>query len=144
MKFTITHNNKEYLIDANSFSEARKKLLDMSFTQSDAIDRCNSLGRQFINHFDNIYKNPKSQSVNQWITEMTNWWKEVKQIRLKSDNKPISNSKLHDWFFTVGSYPEDVITRPINGELECYDIFIFKVLNGGSIKESLRESGVKI
>lgn len=27
MKFTITHNNKEYLIDANSFSEARKKII---------------------------------------------------------------------------------------------------------------------
>ena len=115
---------------------------NITLSRVDAMDRCISLGKNFIEHFDKIYTNHNDQNVNHWISEMTNWYKEVKQITLENTNKHILNGELRDWFFTAGANPEYFMKSPTNDEIEKYDIFSDKVLNGTNIKSALRLVGI--
>lgn len=115
---------------------------NITLSRVDAMDRCISLGKNFIEHFDKIYNNSNEQSVNHWINEMTNWYEEVKQITLENTNKPILKGELRDWFFTAGANPENFMNHATNDELEKYDIFSDKVLNGTNIKSALRLVGI--
>lgn len=111
---------------------------DMALSRSDAMDRCISLGKKFIEHFDKIYKNPKSRDVNHWINEMNAWFQKVKEIKLKESNKPILNGNLRDWFFTAGANPQDFMNNPTYKECEDYDKFTEEILKGKNITSSLK------
>ena len=102
------------------------------------MDRCISLGKKFIEHFDKIYKNPKSRDVNHWINEMNAWFQKVKEIKLKESNKPILNGNLRDWFFTAGANPQDFMNNPTYKECEDYDKFTEEILKGKNITSSLK------
>lgn len=106
-------------------------VLDMALSRADAMDRCISLGKKFISHFDKIFKSPKDDAVQHWQGEMKGWFNSVKEIKLKSTNKPILNSELHDWFFTAGADAKDFMQNPSNEEIELYDKFITKCLSSG-------------
>lgn len=85
----------------------------MSYTQSKAIDRCASLGRQFIDHFHKVVKSGKDdKDFKHHCQEMQFWWEDVRDIVLKHNKKRISRVDLVDWFFTKGSSIEIQIKEP--------------------------------
>lgn len=142
-KYNIKINNKTFTIDAQNEIAAIKKIRDMALSRADAMDRCINLGKKFIEHFDKIYKEPKSQARNHWEGEMQNWLNSVKQIKLKSTNDIILNGDLRDWFFTAGANPQDFMKNPINEELKIYDNFITNLVNGNKVKTALNSVGIK-
>ena len=142
-KYNIKINNKTFTIDAQNEIAAIKKIRDMALSRADAMDRCINLGKKFIEHFDKIYKEPKSQARNHWEGEMQNWLNSVKQIKLKSTNDIILNGDLRDWFFTAGANPQDFMKNPTNEELKIYDNFITNLVNGNKVKTALNSVGIK-
>lgn len=142
-KYNIKINNKTFTINAQDEIDAIKKVRDMALSRADAMDRCINLGKKFIEHFDKIYKEPKSQAHNHWEGEMQNWLNSVKQIKLKSTNDIILNGDLRDWFFTAGANPQDFMKNPINEELKIYDNFTTNLINGYKVKNALINVGIK-
>ena len=114
------------------------KTNDMALSRTDAMDRCISLGKKFIQHFDKIYRNPKSSAKDHWISEMNSWYKSVKEIKLKQSNDYILSGELRDWFFTAGANPQDFMINPTNEEIKLYDEFTNKILNGNNINNILK------
>lgn len=106
-------------------------IYDMALSRADAMERCISLGKRFIEHFDKIYKNPNDSSVQHWKSEMKGWLDSVKEIKLKNTNKPLLNTELHDWFFTAGANVGDFIRNPIGDEVRAYDKFILDCMSMG-------------
>lgn len=104
---------------------------DMALSRADAMERCISLGKKFIQHFDKIYKNPNDNSVQHWKGEMKGWLNSVKEIKLKNTNKPLLNTEIHDWFLTAGANVGDFIKSPLANEIEAYDKFIIDCLSVG-------------
>ena len=83
---------------------------EMTYDRPDAIDRCSSLGKRFVEHFTKVCKEGiNSPDFKHHCQEMQSWWDDVKGIKLKDSKKPISISALNDWFFTLGRDPEDFI-----------------------------------
>lgn len=77
---------------------------ETAYTQSKAIDRCASLGRQFIDHFHKVVEEgDQSPDFKHHCQEMQTWWEDVRDIVLKHNKKRISKVDLIDWFFTKGS-----------------------------------------
>ena len=114
-------------------------LFDMALTRQDAIDRCISLGKKFIEHFDKIYNNRNNNAFNHWAKEMKTWLNQVKEIKLKPKNNYILNGQLRDWFFTAGAAPEDFMLNSDDKELQMYDSFCEKLLSGKDIYNALNE-----
>ena len=114
-------------------------LFDMALTRQDAIDRCISLGKKFIEHFDKIYNDRNNNAFNHWAKEMKTWLNQVKEIKLKTKNNYILNGQLRDWFFTAGAAPEDFMLNPDDKELQMYDSFCEKLLSGKDIYNALNE-----
>lgn len=125
----LTHS--EYIKFARLTKVIDSTISDMALSRADAIERCISLGKKFIEHFDKIYKNPNDSSVQHWKGEMKGWLNSVKEIKLKNTNKPLLNTELHDWFFTAGANVEDFISNPMTDEIEAYDKFIINCLSMG-------------
>ncbi len=124
-----------------SLEESVTKLFEMVFSKTDAMDRCISLGKKFIEHFDKLYKDPKNISANHWMGEMQGWFDTIKKIVLKHSNKQLSNTQLVDWFFTAGSTFEVMLeikepTKEDKKESDCYNNFIKRVLKTENIRES--------
>lgn len=99
------------------------KLNEMTLERNDAIIKCGSLGRQFIEHFHKIVKSGKSaQDFNHHCSEMQNWWDDVRVIVLKCNKKTISMTQLLDWFLTAGSSVEIIIEEPYQDIYEKFCI----------------------
>jgi hypothetical protein len=150
-KYKIQLNDKSYYIYADSQEHAVKKLRDaqakrisdMALSRADAMDRCISLGKRFIEHFDKVYKEPNSQARGHWSGEMQGWLNSVRQIKLKTTNDAILDGDLRDWFFTAGANPQDFMTSPTSEELKVYDKFTTSVINGNSVVSALNSVGIK-
>lgn len=150
-KYKIQLNDKSYYIYAESQEQAVRKLRDaqakrisdMALSRADAMDRCISLGKRFIEHFDKVYKEPNSQARSHWAGEMQGWLNSVRQIKLKTTNDAILDGDLRDWFFTAGANPQDFMTSPTSEELKAYDKFTTSVINGNSVVNALNSVGIK-
>ena len=82
---------------------------EMAYKRTDAIKLCLVLGFEFIDHFHKAMKEVKSGiDFEHHCKEMDTWWRTIKDIKLKQNNKQLSDEQLIDWFFTAGS---DVDTR---------------------------------
>lgn len=125
----LTHS--EYIKFARLTKVIDSTIVDMALSRADAMERCISLGKRFIEHFDKIYKNPNDSSVQHWKGEMKGWLDSVKEIKLKNTNKPLLNTELHDWFFTAGANVGDFIRNPIGDEVRAYDKFILDCMSMG-------------
>lgn len=101
------------------------KLSDMSFERQDAIERCYSLGKRFIEHFEKIYNEPNSQAVNHWCNEMQEWLNNVRSIRLRQNKKPLNYTDLIDWFFVIGSSSDAIFSK--EDEVDIYEEFLSKI-----------------
>lgn len=112
------------------------KIMEMSYSRSDAIDRCASLGKQFVKHFIKVMDLGDINDpdfIHHCDVEMAAWLNDVKSIRLKSNNKPLNSEYLMDWFFTIGS-SIDVIIPEIYEDI--YSDFIIILLANKDIKIS--------
>lgn len=111
---------------------------DMAIPMSRAMDKCMSLGKCFIKHFDKVYKNPNARECNHWIAEMDAWYKSVTGITLKTTGKPILRGQLRDWFFTAGADPENFMRCATYDELKKYDDFSENILSCMSVRAALK------
>lgn len=111
-----------------------KLMFEMAYSRTDAMDRCQSLGKQFLTHFNKIYTDPSNESREHWEMEMDNWWSQVKNIVLKQNNRKLSISNLHDWFFSAGQNPIDFFTSENKfDEEDCYDQLYLNLLQNRDI-----------
>lgn len=111
-----------------------RRLHEMAYERSDAIDRCASLGKEFVEHFHKIYQSGiKDKDFNHHCQEMQSWYESVSKIVLKSNKKLISNNQLIDWFFTVGSSVEYLFHD--EGEIDLYNKFMIILLAQGESKK---------
>ena len=82
--------------------ELEKLSLDeQALARKDAVSKCIDLGSEFIEHFEKIYEDRKGiDSIDFYhhCSEMAGWWKKARKLKLTSNNKPLSDSKLVDWF----------------------------------------------
>lgn len=108
-------------------------LQEMAQTLSDAMDRCCTLGVKFIEHFHKAYNEPNCPATNHWLKEMQNWFNDVKNIKLKTTNKPLLNRQINDWFFTATSFPEDIVDMDLDEQI-IYDKFCTLLLNNLDVK----------
>ena len=105
---------------------------EMAVEQSKAISLCMSLGRQFIEHFHKVYvEGVNSPNFKHHCHEMQTWYDTVRNIKLKSNNKPISRIHLMDWFFTVGASVEDFLSGE---EADKYEQLVLGLLTTPSSK----------
>ncbi|MBQ6654127.1 MAG: hypothetical protein IJM79_01200 [Erysipelotrichaceae bacterium] len=127
----------------NAFEELRKLdeelLNEMAMSRADAIDRCISLGKKFLEHFHKVYTEPNAQSVNHWVNdEMRVWYGDAKTIRLKPNNKSVSVTMLNDCFFTCGAEPTDFVPMT-DEELSDYEKFYIALDRGIDIVDAFKE-----
>lgn len=115
-------------------------LNEMAMDKTEAIDRCISLGEQFIKHFRKIMDNPNSSTINHWMNEMQIWFNKVIAIKLKPNSKHIPFNKLMDWFFTVGADPEDYVSSQY---VDDYDTFIIELYKCKNVKKSFDYINIK-
>ena len=101
------------------------KLYEMSLSRPDAIERCYSLGKQFIEHFHKIYLANYTQSttIHHWASEMQSWYNAVTDIVLKTNHKHLNGSQLKDWFYSFGSSYEEYFDNNTD-EIELYEQLI--------------------
>lgn len=79
-------------------------LNEMAMNRNDAVKLCVDLGNEFIDHFHKVMREGKlAQDFEHHCKEMDTWWRKVRDIKLKQNNKIISTNHLIDWFFTAGS-----------------------------------------
>ena len=111
-------------------------LYEMAYSRADAMERCYSLGKRFIEHFDKIYKESQAQAVNHWCAEMQAWYNNVREITLKPKNKHLNRTQMRDWFYTFGSDPTEYFKN--NDENETYEEFIDELENTNSVYEAIQ------
>lgn len=111
-------------------------LYEMALSRTEAVDRCISLGEQFIEHFDKIYKEPDCQAVDRWCSEMQTWFNKVRKIVLKHNNKKLNRTQMRDWFFTFGYDPSMYFDN--RDETEAYEEFIDELEDTGSVEQAIK------
>ena len=118
------------------------QLNEMIYSRQDAIDRCASLGLQFIKHFHKAVKEGiESTDFNYHCAAMQSCYDLVKDMELKSNGKQIHSDNLINWFFTVGS---DVETKIEEQYQNTYEQLYLKLLFGrGNSKVETILSGVR-
>ena len=113
-------------------------LQEMALRRRDAMNRTLDLASKFVEHFDKIYNNIDSETINHWASEMQAWLNSVLNIKLKETNKPLTLEQKIDWFFTAGS-GSDILFKHNPTEAEVYDDFIDLVAVNNDVKESLMQ-----
>ena len=120
-------------------------LHEMAYSIQQAITKCNGLAKRFIEHFEKAYNDSVfSNNFHHHCHEMQVWWNDAKDIRLKTNNKKVSNTNLMDWFFTNGSTPEEFFTDETM--IDVYNEFIIEILHNrenADIEKILREILIK-
>lgn len=88
-------------------------LNEMAYKRTDAIKLCLDLGFEFIDHFHKAIQDGKTGiDFEHHCKEMDTWWRKIKDIKLKHNNKRLSDEQLIDWFFTAGSDVDTKIEEP--------------------------------
>ena len=109
------------------------QLNEMAFDRKDAIERCNSLGTNFINHFIEVFaKGKNDKDFQHHCQEMQAWYDNVSSIVLKHTKKLITTKNLIDWFFTKGSLPKYIFSN--HREVTAYNKLIALLTNNRSMK----------
>ena len=120
----------------NRFLKEALQLNEMAMSRIDAIDRCYSLGKPFIEHFHKIYLDKENSARNHWESEMQNWYNVVRDITLKPKNKHLNLSQMKDWFYSFGSSYEEFFNEDLE-EIDIYESFIDELDRLGDVKQAL-------
>lgn len=115
-------NLENALKDLKYVDEYGQPLLEMSMTKMEAIDRCEILGKRFIEHFRKIACEPNSQARNHWCNEMQGWMNSVNGISLKHNKKLLSTADKLNWFIDATSSPEYIFKGDSN-LIDLYEQF---------------------
>ena len=114
------------------------ELNETALPQKKAIERCGSLGYQFVEHFDKVWNDTDNSTKKHHALEMQAWYNQVKSITLTHNNKQLTTWQLWEWFFTAGSTPTVLFSN--EEEAELYVEFGELVLNEDyNIAEALIE-----
>ena len=113
---------------------------EQAMTQKDEMDRCISLGNQFIEHFDKIYNDKNEDANKRRAQEMQDWLEQVNRIKLTHNNRFIPFDKKIDWFFTAGS-DADTLFDDVR-ESEKFDDFFALVAVNNDVIKSLKSLGM--
>lgn len=108
------------------------ELNEMAINKADLIIKCNRLGKVFIKYFIKCLDDISDQNIERLhhhCKEMQAWWDDVKDDRLKSNNRKLTDTQLIDWFFSAGMIYEDFI--PTNDVIK-YESFIDILLDNHS------------
>jgi len=89
-------------------TDEEMSLCEMSLQRKDAVSACLGVGYKFAEHFVKVMTDNEEDKAHH-ISEMQAFWDSVKRIRMKSNNKLISNKNLMDWFFSFGGDIEDIV-----------------------------------
>ena len=104
------------------------RITEMATTRSDAIETCINLSKKFVEHFKKGYaEGVTSPTFHHHCSEMQAWWEDAEKIILKTNNKKVSKTNLMDWFFTMGSTPEEFLDDETM--IDVYNDFIIEVLD---------------
>ena len=90
-----------------------KYMSEMANNKADTIIKCNRSGRIFAKHFVkclNDISHIDIDLLHHHCKEMQAWWNDVREDKLKSNNKVLTNTKLIDWFFSGGMVYEDFMS----------------------------------
>lgn len=109
---------------------------EMALSRKDALVKVTELAPRFVEHFDKIYNDIDSESINHLTNELQAWLDYVLNIRLKNTNKPLSNQQKLDWFFTCGSDYETLFINET--ERQVYIDFVMLVSKNNDVKLSLQ------
>lgn len=113
---------------------------EQAMTRRDAMDRCISLGNQFIEHFDKIYNDKDEDTIKHHAQEMQGWLEQINRIKLTHNNRFIPFDKKIDWFFTAGS-DADTLFNDVR-EAEKFEDFLALVAVNNNVIESLKSLGM--
>lgn len=105
------------------------QLQEMTYKRSDAIDKCYTNGKPFIEHFHECMRDLLDNNKDLYshhASEMQSCWDAVKDIKLTANNKKLRYDKLINWFFTVGSDVEDVIEADYQDVYENFYVELLK------------------
>ena len=113
-------------------------LTEMAISKVDAIDKCNQLGKMFVEHFRKVVKEGVySSAFNYHCAEMQAWYDSARDITLKSSGKVITKTNLIDWFFSMGKNVEDVVEEEY---VDTYEKFYIELLHSNiSVKEAFEK-----
>lgn len=98
-----------------------EKLDEMAMSRADAIDKCMSLGKQFVEHFDKIYNENDEATIKHHGEEMQGFLNQILDIKLKENHKPLNEKQIYDYFITCGKLPIDLFDNET--EASVYDEF---------------------
>ena len=116
------------LKELNYLDAYGQPLLEMAMSRSAAIDRCETLGIRFIDHFKKIVMEPEAQVVNHWINEMQGWMDSVNRIVLTHNNKVLTTVDKLNWFINATSSPEVLFGNDKN-LIDKYEEFTENLIN---------------
>lgn len=129
---------KDFTKELNEALNLEEQCLnEMAYSRVDAMERCYSLGKRFIEHFDKIYKEPDCQAVNHWCGEMQGWYNKIRDITLKPNNKHLNRTQMRDWFYTFGSDPTEYFDSL--DENEVYEEFIDELENTDNVSGAIKK-----
>ncbi len=123
------------------FKVNTKSATEMAMTRQDVIERCISLGKNFIEHFHKVYT-MKSQNFVHHCREMQSWLDSINSIKFKSNLKSLSKTEKMDWFFTVGSTPDYFLKD--DEEVSAYENFVVSLLANSelTVAEALKDYNI--
>ena len=79
-------------------------LTEMAKSRAEVMDTCEECGEEFIEHFIKVFdEGIDSKDFKHHCGEMYSWFLKANKLKFKHNNKLISNEKLIDYFFTLGS-----------------------------------------
>ena len=129
----------DYIEKALKLNE--EQVLEMAYSRQDAIDKCNVLGKQFIEHFHKIMSSSfEDIDFNHHCIEMQAFFDDVKNIKLKQNNKRLSADALINWFFTIGSDVEDEIDEQYQDIYELLYLNLLKDRNKSNVENILEKT----
>ena len=113
-------------------------LTETAISRVDAIDKCDQLGKMFVEHFHKVVKEGVySSTFNHHCAEMQAWYDSARDITLKSSGKVITKTNLIDWFFSMGKHVEAVVEEEY---VDTYEKFYIELLHSSiSVKEAFEK-----
>ena len=113
-------------------------LTETAISRVDAIDKCDQLGKMFVEHFHKVVtEGVYSSAFNHHCAEMQAWYDSARDITLKSNGKVVTKTNLIDWFFSMGKNVEDVVEEEY---VDTYEKFYIELLHSNiSVKEAFEK-----
>ena len=111
----------------------------MAYNRKDAIDKCNELGEQFIEHFYTTYTaDIDDENFLHHCREMQTWYNKARCMTLKPKDKKLDIDQMVNWFFTAGGSIEYMFNED-DDIIDAYSDFVKYVLTTNNIKESFEK-----